>query len=79
MELKLVVGEIAVGFGATIVGTKCEKLDNGLKISSSELCDNFIKSDVESLVRFVADRKGGDMDDDAEKGSKSVPESGERL
>lgn len=67
IELKLVVGDIAVSFGGSIDGTK---LDSGLNISSSELWECFIKSEVELLsARFVVDRNGGDMEDDAENGS----------
>lgn len=62
-----------VSFSGTVEGTKWEKLEHesGLKISSSELCDNFMKSEVEPLllVLLMVDKNGGEMDDDAEKGS----------
>lgn len=67
IELKLVVGDVAASFGGSIDGMK---LDNGLNISSSELWECFMKSEVELLsARFVVDRNGGDMEDDAENGS----------
>lgn len=49
---------------------KLEKLDNGLKISSSELCESFITSEVEPrLFPLAADKNGGEMEDEAENGS----------
>jgi hypothetical protein len=72
VEYNEVVGEIEEYFEG-VVGTKEEKVDTGLNISSSELLDNFSQAD--SLAAGI---NGGEMEEDAEKGY-SVPESGERL